>query len=500
MNGTVPYQRALAAEAVRAKGSASTRFAAAGLVLSTLQGLGWWFVATQQLTRWTQLLGWQALYATALHAPLTALLTALTVERERRAREGGTLWRPLTQPARYAARATVVAGQLLGLNLALTAPMLLFGWAHGLHDAPVERILALGLVLWLCSLLPAALSLTLARYTGLYISVGLALAWQVAGTLGSESSAWSWQPWTWQVRAILPLLGIHANGLALEPDSPIWSVNPVPPTLMSLALAAAIALCTALIPARPEPARHIRRRAAVGFAAPVASTPAAVLHADLILAPLHRGRPRPVSAMILSLRHTAVPPLVIATVCSIVVVGTVWNDAYVRGLAAWLIMPLGTCLLACLVWATQQPAWRAVVLRATTRRLGGILLALSLAALTVVVAVILLTAQLRGGTDTSRFAFLLWIVGSAWLTLNLWLGTRYGAASAITTTLITLVISIVFAGNTLADSPLWIIGILAWPTTANTVPRTAITVAVSTLLLVTASVRWAKALRRAART
>ena len=139
MTALVPYPRALAAELVRTKHSASARFAGAGLAVATLQGLAWSTVATRQLRGWEQLVGWQALYITALFTPLTALLVALTVERERKAREGGTLWRPLTPRVGFAARATVLTLQLLVFNAALILPMLLMAGGTALMYTGVGR-------------------------------------------------------------------------------------------------------------------------------------------------------------------------------------------------------------------------------------------------------------------------------------------------------------------------------------------------------------------------
>lgn len=503
MTALVSYPRALAAELVRTKHSASARFAGVGLAVAILQGLAWSTVATRELRGWEQLVGWQALYITALFTPLTALLVALTVERERKAREGGTLWRPLTPRVAFAARATVLTLQLLVFNAALILPMLLIGLAHGLADPPIVRIFALWLVLWLCSLLVAAIFLLLTRVAGLYVTLGLALGWQLAGTLTAETASGAWQPWAWQVRAALPLVGIHANGTALEPHSPIWDWNPLWPTLYSLSLALVIAGVGALLSNRDL--RILRRRPRPS-ASPVSSGPArqraggaqrsvAVMPLDRRMPP---GRPHRLAAVAGSLRRTGLASLTVSALGTLVLIGLVWNTSYVRGFATWVAVPLGTCLFACLAWTAQRDAWRVLALRASPARLAAHLLAVGT---TVLLLVGLTTATItatRGDTGFARFGTALVYVGFAWLLVSLWLTARYGAGATIGVTLVVLVFSLVFGGTEFANSNLWLLGVLGWPASATTWPRIAVSLVLSAVISTAAGTAWLRALRAAA--
>jgi ABC-2 type transport system permease protein len=484
----VPLHRAVGAERVRTRHSASARFPLAGLVICLLQALGWWTVATRALTAWPQMLAWQSVYATTLAGPFAALLVALTVARERNARDGGTRSRPLAPATAWTARALVLALQLCALDFAITMPLLGIGWLHGLADPPVARLAMVWMALWLGSLMYVAIALILARAAGMLATLGIAIVAQVAGTMQAESAAWMWLPWTWPVRALLPLLGIHQNGTALEPGSPIWHWSPWLPVAMSLVLAIILTIIGAMvrIPSRRRPRREPPQPAAV---------PAGGLD---VQTPVTRSRPRHLAAMAGSLPRAVIVPLVAATLALIVLTGVVWDAARVTGLAAWLVIPLGSCVLACLTWSSQAPAWRSLALRASTRRLGRMLACCCLGILSVVVAAVMASAAAAGGQQLIRFGAVLWMVGAAWTMVSLWLATRFGAAAAIGLTLVVLVAGLLMGGTWMAHTPLWLAGPLAWPVSADSWPRASIALVLAAALAGAACAAWLRALRRAA--
>ncbi|WP_284302069.1 hypothetical protein [Mobilicoccus caccae] len=85
------------------------------------------------------------------------------------------------------------------------------------------------------------------------------------------------------------------------------------------------------------------------------------------------------------------------------------------------------------------------------------------------------------------------------LVTSLWLATRCGAGAALGVVLVVLVVSLVFGATTIADSTLWIVGVLAWPLTATSAPRIAGVLTVTMVVCVLAGAAWSAALRRAAR-
>lgn len=501
-----PFGRALRAEMIRAKGSASARFALVGLALSVLQGLGWWTVSSRAMPDWLGLLGWQSLYVTGLFAPVVALLASTTVAREAAAREGGTWTRPLSPRTAVLARMVVLGWQSLLLQAALTLPMLGFGMAGGLADPPVGRFVLLWLVLTATSFLP--LALVLARRVGTIATVALALGWQIAGTVAAESPHWWALPWSWAVRAALPVLGIHQNAVRLEPGSPVWSWSPLAPVVMSVALAGVVvAIAAARARAVTESRRGVvarwrervegRREDPAGPVAPARRDLSAVAAAGAVT----RGAPSPVRAQLVVLRATAAPALTVAALAVTALVGLVWNSSYVTGLTTWLVVPLGCCILACLVRAANADGWRVAALRTSPARFAAATLAICLAVLGVVVAAGTLAAVASGGPAVpAAFPVLAFAVGSAVLTMSLWLATRFGVGAALGVTLVVLVVSLVFGGTGLADSGLWVVGVLGWPLSADDdAGRTVIALVAAVAIAVGASFAWVRALARAAR-
>lgn len=473
------FTNAISAELVRSRHTASARLPLLGVAICLIQGVAG-FGATQRFTDWQQLLYWQGIYVTGLLVPLSALLIGLAVAREQRAREGGTGWRPLSPRTVLVARFVVLAGQLLGFNLAIMLPTLGFGWVRGWFPGPVGRLTGLALALWASSLGAAALAYAVARRWGLFAALGVALGWQIAGTICAESPTWWVQPWTWSVRPALPLLGIHANATPLDPGSHLGQISPWPAVGLSVLLAVLVLVALAYAPRLPA----LPRRAS--------ATPAATAATASRPTTVRRVRPAPVLAFAGALRRTAIAPLVIATVALLGLVAAVWNASYVRGLFGYAILPLGCSLLACLVWQTHQGSWRILRTRAGVRDLCVSIMITCVGALTVVVVVAVALVTIRGGRFPVAYAAVGWFLGVGLVAVNLWLATRFGTAAALGASLVGWVLSLIF-GGTLSDTPLWVVGVLAWPMSAEAPHRVLIAIVGSLLLAATGFAGWLEA-------
>lgn len=493
--GTIPLRQAIAAEFVRARHTAASRLVLLGLLICLVQALGWLLVSSRSLDEWDQLLGWQSVYITGLAAPFTALFVGLTTAREARARDGGTRWRPIEAATAGLARFTVLSCQLLGFNLAITLPLLGFGVLLGLDVTTqiVVRLVALPLSVWVGTLPVVALALPLSRRIGTWPVLGLAVVWQVLALLTVESPSWWFQPWTWHLRPSLPLLRVHANAVALEPDSPIRQWALWPPVLLALiGTAAVLAVSHALAGRRGWSRRPTRRPAAT-------TVPSAVrpLIADRP-GGQGGGTPRPTLALAGSLRRTAIGWLVPAAVLLLAGTALIWDADHVEGLFSLAILPVGCCLLACLAWTAQRAAWRVLATRAPATRLCRALFGCCLATLVVVLAAaaLLLAVGGAGLPVIGRVLVLGLLLGAALLGINLWLVTQFGVGAAIGTTLLALVLSLVFGGSELATGQLWLLGPLAWAHSADTASRAVIAGAASGLVAVISVLGWARAARR----
>lgn len=478
--------RALGAELVRVRRTASASAPLVGLGLGLLQGLGWVTVSRRTLQSWDSLLSWQVLFATALCAPFLGLLAGLSAQREASAREGGGLWRPGSRRMVLLARWSVLAALNLTFMAALVLPMGVIGAVLGVPDPPVGRLVAIAAVMWLSSLGWSAVAFGVAGRLGTVGVVGLGLVWQIAGTLTSESPLWWAMPWAWSVRPLLPLLRVDHTGVPLTPGAPAWSYGIVGPLVASLALTV-VAL---LVATRSRTTRAPR----AGFGAAV--------HAEtarLVPVPLRRVASHPVAAIMLSLRRAAIGWLTLGAVALLPLVAVVWRAAALRGVVGWVVLPIGACLLGVLVWRAQEPAFRVIATRRGAASLALPVLVMCSAVLSAVLVPATALLWLFDGAHVAAFALVGAATGLAGIALSLWLSTRFGPGAAIGVTLVGLVFSLVF-GDYFADTPLWVLGPVGWVNAATTPARVAIACGASFVTVALASAGWARAAQaRAAR-
>jgi len=480
---------AFRAELVRTRRTVGVWLILAGLAICGLQAVSWATVATRDLRRWDQLLDWQTGYVTGMAGPLAALVAALAVRREKAARSGGTLWRAV--PPRYprASRIGVIALQLLGLDAAVVLPMAAVGAVAGLGQPPIARVLLLVLTAWAGTLPLVVVSLVLAERLGMFVAVAIGVAWQVAGTLEAESAQWWLLPFTWSVRPALPLLRIHANGVAAAPGDPVLTMSPGVPPLLAAGLFVVLLLGTFLLPSseprvrRRRPVRNVVRPApAVERLTPTAAAP---------------GRRHSVLAAAISFRRTALIWAVPAVIGCLLAVFVLWNGGYVRGLFGLLIIPGASCVSACLVAATQAPALRTVLIRASAARWCG---SMGLMLMALWLPIVVATGLLSGGGYGLRMVIVGAFLGIGLLAVNLWLAFRFGIAASVGTTVVATVISVIFGASGMEATSLWLLGPWSWGYSALRDPgRIAVAVTASIAVTAVTVPLWIRASKRLGR-
>ncbi|PWV48525.1 hypothetical protein [Nocardiopsis sp. L17-MgMaSL7] len=168
----------------------------------------------------------------------------------------------------------------------LASRRVVYAYAFPRHRVLLGRFLAL-LLLWLGSALLLALLLTVVGavlvgpQAALPVPMGVLVPWvgaaatlalclvvaerwgtgltAVIGVLGmllsgviADTSAWWFVPMVWPLRAVVPLAGIEASGVPLEPGDPLFSLALLP-VIAALSLALSIVLLAA-------GARHVNRK------------------------------------------------------------------------------------------------------------------------------------------------------------------------------------------------------------------------------------------------
>lgn len=474
--------RYLSAELLRARGSALQwlPLLAVPLVLVTYALAS----VTDPREDAVGVLMWQAIYLTGMAAPLAALFGAVAEAREKKARCGGTQWRPVSMRRQRAARLAVVL-----LSLAVFH-VLNFGgtWLLTASRPGSGTILLLGALAFAGAIGLAGLGAALARVSNLIVAVAVFFVWQIVGTLKpfAEGEHWWVWPMSWPVRLVLPVLGVHQNAVPLEPGSPLAAEKPWLALGLCIALAAVGAAAAVFTPGWTGRGRGRREaKSAVSAAVPAPAV-------------ARRGsrRPRPLRAMTSAGLTPALAGCVALSVVAMGLTCLIYPASYVHGLFSFVILPLGAGLLPVLVWPQVEGAW--AVMRVEYARSARVLLLWCLLCALAVCFAASLFGLAAGGTlvDETRRFLVAALVGYVVLLLSFLVLLRTGAAAAVATVVVLAIFSVTLGGDVLAQTPLWIVALPSWPETAEGAGRLGTALALGGVLAVLLHWRAERALGR----
>lgn len=473
----------LAAERLRWRHSAAARLPLLGLAAASVQGL--LYLAGSTRRSWDALGSWQILWVSFLGPVAVGLLAGLLGKREQDARGGGAWWRPITAFKAHVAQFLVMAGYALGLQIFVLFATLPYGWIDGLpFPGPVGTLAGLALVQWCATLSLLAIAHHLALRWGLFAATGLGLAWAITGTLTAEGGWWWVQPWAWSVRAALPIIGTHANGVPLAPGETLPASWVWQPALLSCMTAVAV-VWLAKAYAHP-PAAHERpglgRRTIARYASD------------------GRWRTGEWAALLHSMRRTALVPLILATLLTIVAGLVLWSDPRITlQLLGLVVAPVGTALLPLLVWHWTAPAWRALALRPTgPERLVDVLLALMGLCLAGLAGFATAALMLAGLAPVTALTFGLLSITTGWMLIcwHFWLVLRTGVGVAVASGSVGALVGLVVGGTGLAGT-LWPFAPWTWTITALSGHRSLVVVPICLVLCIPLGIACRSAGRRA---
>lgn len=359
-------------------------------------------------------MAWLSLYPDAFALPIGALVGAMAQWREVRHRAGGTAWRAVRPSQVLGGRVVVLAASALVCQVMLLAPVVGSALLRGAGWGPWHDWFAFGVVMWVHVTAAGVWGMALVRWVG-GAAVGLApaaaMVWSVAGSVRAESATWWAEPWTWAVRPTLPLLGVHGNGVGLEPGSPVWDYPVWPGVLLGL-LTGVLGVAAAALGQRlrgaggfsaaaPTSGAGLRNRTAptaravtgapaVGPARqPLATVTAPTVQAPApppstsrqpratVTVPTAPARRRSLlAAMALTLPWGLWAGLAVLLTALLGVTRTVYTGGYALGLLALVGVPAAACVVGIISWTAQAAAWRSLVLRARPVELTGALAAL----------------------------------------------------------------------------------------------------------------------------
>ena len=212
---------------------------------------------TSQMNQWRLQLDMVFNWWPMLFIPLgVALLCALGESREKKA--GGyrsLLANNISIPLFYLSKIAVLALWLLLTSAILVAAVLVTGLILGLGTPPVGTILEASALVWVTSLGLIPIELFCAVWKGTAASVIVGIAGSVVGVLAASKSYWAFVPWSWPVRLMCPVVGVHPNGGMLEANDPLWNANVIP---VGIAASLGFLIVTATITALWFSKREVR--------------------------------------------------------------------------------------------------------------------------------------------------------------------------------------------------------------------------------------------------
>lgn len=450
----------LHAEWLRSRGSTLWWLAGAGLLLGCVFAA---FSLVGQVETARDLMNWQGLLVTALAAPVAALFSGLAEARERKARSGGTDWRPVDPRRVRAARLAVVWAALGVFCLADFGVAWLAAIVFRLDGAGV--VLAVGAAVWVGMCGVAGVAAALVRRVGMLTTLVVALLYQVELGYFCDRTWWWANPAAWPLRLELPLMGLQFNLLPLDPASGLGRQSPWAPLALCLLLAAFGAVCAVWT----EPRRERRRRTTAHVvAAPRAAGSAVPRPARVGFVAALRG--------VYGAGRVASLSVLLLLTAMVMLVAMRYPVDVRRALETYLILPVGAGLLPTLVWPRLRPAWQ--LMRVEHPGVGTALRGWACG----VVALVVMFGALTSGFAVGRAAIGLFTT-TALALFALYITVRFGVAWTLAATLVWTVLSVTIGGDVLAGSWLWGLAVPAWAETATTPLRAAVALGGGVLLV-----------------
>lgn len=185
---------------------------------------------------------------TFIFIPLgTALLCALGEMRERKAGKYRALrTHPISASSLWFGKIAILALHTLLSSFILIFATLIAGSMLAQGTAPLGKIILASAIVWLVSLSLIPIQLFAAAWKGTIAAIVLGLCGLFVGVGTASESWWIFVPWSWPVRLMAPIIGVHPNGVSLEAGDPLLSASVVPiGIVVSLVFFAVTAVLTA---------------------------------------------------------------------------------------------------------------------------------------------------------------------------------------------------------------------------------------------------------------
>lgn len=175
----------------------------------------------------------------------TALLCTLAEMREKKAGNYRSLRTyNLSASALWFSKITVLALYTLLSSVTMIFTTLIAGSLFAQGTVPIGKIIEASAIIWLVSLSIIPIQLFAAAWKGTVVAVVLGLFGLFTGVIAAPKPFWIFVPWSWPMRLMSPIIGVHPNGIPLEAGDPLLNPSVIP---VGIAISLAFFVVTAVL-------------------------------------------------------------------------------------------------------------------------------------------------------------------------------------------------------------------------------------------------------------
>ncbi|WMJ15927.1 lantibiotic immunity ABC transporter MutE/EpiE family permease subunit [Geobacillus proteiniphilus] len=159
----------------------------------------------------------------------TALTASLSVSREKKSGNDKALrCLDISIVRLWWSKIAVIAYYMLLSTIELIVLLVLLKWflPNSLSSATVAVFASL--VIWMSSLAYIPIGLFIAERFGMAASILVSVIGLALGVVMAAQPYWLFIPWSWGMRMMCPIVGVHPNGVPLEKGNPLLDPSVIP--------------------------------------------------------------------------------------------------------------------------------------------------------------------------------------------------------------------------------------------------------------------------------
>lgn len=159
----------------------------------------------------------------------SALLCSLSSEKEKKSGNYNVLLsNNLSMCKVWLSKISIIAFYTLISSLILVLVVVLYGLLAPNIIVSFGNALYASIIIWITSLGLIPIYLFISTRFGMILSIGTSFIFSLIGVGFADKPVWVFIPWSWALRLMSPIIGVHPNGVALNPGNPLLDYSVVP--------------------------------------------------------------------------------------------------------------------------------------------------------------------------------------------------------------------------------------------------------------------------------